>query len=239
VKTAIGNAIAGLTGKVLAEPLHQLIPPAVMGKAGGLLMGAVERNYPMVSRWVTDFLRRPEIHLELEAQGRIFIVNVLNQLNGIQRFFISVGQYDQTLSEKMPDIIDGLIAQLRGLLERDDIKNRVTAYIAQLFEDFAVKNTGGNSIQSLLGLEGEKKAALDKFILDKVLELADKQIENLLHTINIKTLVSDRIDALEMEKVERIVLDVMANQLKWINVFGGILGALIGIVQACLSRLLG
>jgi uncharacterized membrane protein YheB (UPF0754 family) len=38
-----------------------------------------------------------------------------------------------------------------------------------------------------------------------------------------------------MLKVEGIILDVMARQLKWIDIFGGILGFLIGLVQVALS----
>jgi uncharacterized membrane protein YheB (UPF0754 family) len=42
-----------------------------------------------------------------------------------------------------------------------------------------------------------------------------------------------------MLDVERIILDVMANQFKWINLFGGILGGLIGFLQVLLSRFQG
>jgi len=38
--------------------------------------------------------------------------------------------------------------------------------------------------------------------------------------------------------VERIILDVLAGQLKWINIFGGLLGALIGFVQVILSLIM-
>jgi uncharacterized membrane protein YheB (UPF0754 family) len=40
-----------------------------------------------------------------------------------------------------------------------------------------------------------------------------------------------------MLRVEKIILDVMAGQLKWINFFGAILGALIGFSQVLLSLL--
>jgi uncharacterized membrane protein YheB (UPF0754 family) len=40
---------------------------------------------------------------------------------------------------------------------------------------------------------------------------------------------------MDMIRVEGIILDVMANQLKWIDVFGAILGFLIGVFQALFS----
>jgi uncharacterized membrane protein YheB (UPF0754 family) len=62
----------------------------------------------------------------------------------------------------------------------------------------------------------------------------DGQIENMLASINIQEMVRERIDSLDMIRVEKIVLDVMANQFKWINIFGGILGFLIGLFQVFL-----
>jgi uncharacterized membrane protein YheB (UPF0754 family) len=57
--------------------------------------------------------------------------------------------------------------------------------------------------------------------------------------MNIRAMVAARIDSLDMLRVERIVLDVMADQLKWINFFGAILGALIGGAQILVSSVLG
>jgi uncharacterized membrane protein YheB (UPF0754 family) len=63
----------------------------------------------------------------------------------------------------------------------------------------------------------------------------DTQIEKILSSINVKALVSDRIDSLDMARVERIVLDVMSDQFKWVEIFGGILGFLIGLFQSGLN----
>jgi len=138
---------------------------------------------------VTDFLRRDDIRKEFESKGRILMRNIFSKMNAFQRFFISAGQYDQTLEQKMPEIIDELISSVETLLREDRIKAKILAAV-------------------------------------------DGQIENILASINIKTLVSDRIDSLDMERVERIILDVMSDQFKWINVFGGFLGFLIGLFQS-------
>jgi len=138
---------------------------------------------------VTEFLRRDDIRKEFESKGRVLMRNIFFKMNTLQRFFISVGQYDQTLEQRMPEIIDELISSVETLLQEDRIKAKILAAV-------------------------------------------DGQIENILASINIKTLVSDRIDSLEMVRVEKIILDVMADQFKWINVFGGLLGFLIGVFQS-------
>jgi uncharacterized membrane protein YheB (UPF0754 family) len=138
---------------------------------------------------VTEFLRRGDVRKEFESKGRILMRNIFSKMNTFQRFFISAGQYDQTLEQKMPEIVDELISSVENLLREDRIKTKILAAV-------------------------------------------DGQIENILDSIDIKTLVSDRIDSLDMERVERIILDVMADQFKWINVFGGLLGFLIGLFQS-------
>ena len=51
-------------------------------------------------------------------------------------------------------------------------------------------------------------------------------------------MVTQRIDSLDMLAVEGLVSAVIADQLKWINVFGAILGAIMGLVQCVLQLFL-
>ncbi|MDR1352411.1 MAG: DUF445 family protein, partial [Treponema sp.] len=85
---------------------------------------------------------------------------------------------------------------------------------------------------------GEKKRRADGLILERLLSFAGKHTESILKTINIRAMVTERIDSLDMLRVERIILDVLADQLKWINFFGAILGALIGGIQVLVSMVL-
>jgi uncharacterized membrane protein YheB (UPF0754 family) len=159
-----------------------------------------------------------EIHQEMEVHGRIFLTNAILKLNAFQRFFIAAGQYDKTIQEKMPEIIDDLIKQLDALMNDETNKKRL--------------------IDFFQSLSSEQKEKIDSFISMKILNIADEKIESLLSSIDVKKIVTERIDALDMLRVERIVLDVMDNQLKWINVFGAILGGCIGVFQSVFTRLL-
>jgi uncharacterized membrane protein YheB (UPF0754 family) len=144
---------------------------------------------------VTQFLRRHDIHKELESKGRILLRNIFLKLNSFQRLFISAAQYDQTLEEKMPEIIDELITSLEKVLNEDSVKKKIIAAV-------------------------------------------DGQIENILASVDIKSLVCNRIDSLDMLRVERIILDIMSDHFKWIYFFGGILGFLIGLFQATFTYFL-
>ena len=96
----------------------------------------------------------------------------------------------------------------------------------------------GITLGEFIAMGTPQKQRLDTFLAEKATDALDDNIEGALSSVNVKVLVSERIDSLDMIRVEKIVLDVMAGQLKWIDVFGGILGGLIGFIQVGLSLIL-
>jgi uncharacterized membrane protein YheB (UPF0754 family) len=146
-----------------------------------------------------------------------------------------------TLEEKIPEIVEDLFNQAENLLKNEGEKKLIQALQKEI-TDLPQKHPD-LCLEKILvpgkSWTGESpKARLDAFLAEKILDTADKQTENLLTTINVKSLVSERIDSLDMLRVEKIILDVLADQLWWINIFGGILGALIGFSQVILSLFL-
>jgi uncharacterized membrane protein YheB (UPF0754 family) len=97
----------------------------------------------------------------------------------------------------------------------------------------------GITLRDFISIGERKKQKVDLYLADKTADTLDENIEGALSSVDVKTLVSDRINSLDMIKVERIILDIMAGQLKWIHFFGAGLGALIGFSQVLLSLLTG
>ncbi|AEF82773.1 DUF445 domain-containing protein [Leadbettera azotonutricia] len=231
-KEALGLSISAYTARLLA------LPPADWdAKISGLAREGAEIVYPKAARGIIGLLNRNDIKLALENQGRRLVASTIDKLNPFQRFFVSAGQFDSTLKEKMPVIIEDLILQLEALLDSPEAKAKILKTMEEEIQSFPAKNANAN-LKKLLDFDTGKKSRLDAFLAEKILSTATEQIDSLLKTINVRTLVSDRIDSLDMLQVERIVLDVMAGQLKWINVFGGILGALIGGIQVLLAQVI-
>ena len=79
------------------------------------------------------------------------------------------------------------------------------------------------------------KEYVDTVLEEEVASLINDLSEDLIHKatarINIKEMVEDRINAFEMEKIEEIILSIARKELKHIERLGGILGALIGLIQ--------
>jgi uncharacterized membrane protein YheB (UPF0754 family) len=270
-------------------------------------VSAAEGIYPQAVELLIRFLNRRNIREWLEEQGRVFLTSVILKLNVFQRFFISTGQYDKTLHERMPEIIDDLIGQLEALLEDPETRQNILRWgresVRRLFSEgpssqkaagifsrmlgrqmdkplgLLLGNFGGEEMNALvrnffgriknavltedggekaaslftaftgklrarygtetlarvLSIEPEQKDTVDSLIRDTVFRIADEQIGAVLGAIDVRAMVSERIDSLDMIRVERIILDVVANQLKWIDVFGALLGFLIGLFQALFS----
>jgi uncharacterized membrane protein YheB (UPF0754 family) len=307
----LSHSIRELLGNEETEKLQDSLKRYIEQRLGAQSDALVERlspvvnnAYPSIMHLFISFLQKAEVHAQLETQGRIFLSHAIDKLNPVQRFFISAGQYDHTLAEKMPGIIDDLIQQMDKLLADNEIRERVItifsasmrslvseqdsrermigfvvdflfshadtplmtliqninhsatrelswkvfdfikkhlaaatgdlSFIPRFFKGF-IESHRDLTLAAALSLDTAKKEALDTLLCDKLLSIADEQIGAALTSINVRLLVSERVDSLDMLRVEHIVLDVMANQLQWINLFGAILGALIGVFQSCFS----
>ncbi|MDR2194966.1 MAG: DUF445 family protein [Treponema sp.] len=322
-----GKTIRELIGDEPVEDIRKnmehALTAAIRQRSGGLAgqLGVMLCTmFPRITAMCVDFLNRRDVKQTLEAQGRIFLSGAIKKLGGIQRFFISLGGYDVTLSQKMPEIIGDLINQLKRLLENPEEQRKIAEFITNTVErllsdeengeriaktaldvvityaDTPLKDmfpsffNGGSpeaihaigkrvfssltaylagaedadagalavketrkapdiaeffttllkehpdwTLASVFLITPDKKDALDAFICERLVTLADEQIANVLQSINIRLLVAERIDELDMIRVEGIILDIMADQLTWINVLGAILGAFIGTFQAAFS----
>jgi uncharacterized membrane-anchored protein YjiN (DUF445 family) len=187
-----------------------------------------EKMYPLAWQGLIEFLYEPDIHIKLETQGHAFIDNTVFMLPPLQRFLVTSGQFDRSLHDKMPEIIDELIQRLEILGNDEGLRKEIISYASdKLFsgEVFGAAAGGENSLEDR--------------ITEKLFKALESQAENILEAIDVRNMVSRRIDSLDMLQVERIILDVMADQFKWIDIFGGLLGFFIGLFQVLFSRALG
>ena len=62
----------------------------------------------------------------------------------------------------------------------------------------------------------------------------DARVPDILQSIDIHDLVVSKINGLNIEEVESLLLRVIEKHLRWINIFGALLGGLIGLIQDAL-----
>ena len=88
-------------------PLDRYLTP----ETTELLIGLFRRNLPALLDVLFTWLRGPQVRRELEVYGRAILRDILDKLNLMQKVFITAGQYDRSLNERMPEIVTDVLAQ--------------------------------------------------------------------------------------------------------------------------------
>jgi hypothetical protein len=269
-----------------------------------LLSGIIDDRFEELAQALDLFLRKPRIRTQLEIRGRFFLEDVFGHLSSMQRLMLMAGQYDRSLMDKMPGIVENALVQLNRGLKEPEVRQRIIKWIrvtilsarkrpvSDLFRSISgggiepegsfagavseiadrLGNISISSAAALFSLNSAEECAdalsslffpppgsprggfLETLMEDstpgKLFELSSKQrdrlsdiitgsaaslleqnVEVILQHINVHTLVVQKIDDLEVEKVEDLLLVIIKTHLKYINLFGALLGAIIGALQ--------
>jgi uncharacterized membrane protein YheB (UPF0754 family) len=185
-------------------------------------------SVPRLVREVTRLLSRSEVRFRIEElavqgaselRGRA-IGELVEQLLGLQRNEIA----EQTVAvverwtsdaQRMKALATGLGEFVRRLPGRGD---RTT-------------------IRTILPLSADQERALNDWLTDISAVQIKRRVPELLRGIDVHTMVVSKIDSLDVKDVEDLLLMVIARHLKWINLFGALLGSLIGGLQVALNLL--
>lgn len=126
---------------------------------------------------------------------------------------------------------------LGGFLGRERASENLAGGIAEFIAAF-LSGHGEESLAQVLNLSPRLRADILELASGKAVDLIESKTNEILKTVKVKEIVVEKIDSLDMLDVEKIVLDVMKEQFTWINVFGAILGGVIGLVQALIAALI-
>lgn len=138
----------------------------------------------------------------------------------------------------------------KELISHDDIKKAVdnpefhkelTQSVMGGIEKVIKEKLGANPMVAMF-LTGETMdmimGMLSEEIEKKVPEFMESMFEKMESKIDFKELVRNKVNDFDMLKLEEIVYDIAVKELKAIEVFGAILGALVGLIQVALIPLL-
>jgi uncharacterized membrane protein YheB (UPF0754 family) len=134
------------------------------------------------------------------------------------------------------------------LLTLEDLKKR---FLNILFPDNVVKernysekisnffniisNNGHFAVREIFNILPEVRTRISSSLRSTLIGIVDTKVPQILESIDINTLVVDKINTLDMAKVEKLILDIVRKQLRWINIFGAVLGSIIGAAQLLLN----
>lgn len=132
------------------------------------------------------------------------------------------------------------------LIPMDEVWSNLDMPRMQKEVDRLTREIVGNWCDERLGLlPGRIKHYCSNYLRESVAaevsanfpQITQKLLARVNDQVDVRRLVEDKINNLSLVDVESLVLDVARRELKQIELLGGVLGLLIGFVQACFMHL--
>ena len=85
------------------------------------------------------------------------------------------------------------------------------------------------------GLEGEDEAVLVQKAQDKATQILEAEVPVLVGQFDIEAIVHAKVMEFDLLRVERLIKDIISDQLRYINLLGAVLGGLVGLLLPFLN----
>ncbi|MDF1578524.1 MAG: DUF445 family protein [Desulfurivibrionaceae bacterium] len=116
--------------------------------------------------------------------------------------------------------------ELIGLVRSPDFKAFLDRLLTDLIDNRLLPSPIGR-LDSLLPEKG--KEAIDDYLLEQTNTILVREVPDLVDSLKISGIVTRKVDSLDLLKLEGLLLGIMQEQFKYINLFGGLLGFIIGL----------
>lgn len=113
------------------------------------------------------------------------------------------------------EAVESLLCSLKGK-QLSEVVNE--AFITELF------SVGRELLE-------RKKDYLSEIVAEKLLRIIELELPVILESVDVESIVRERVNSLPIEEVEGIVLKLISEELRYITFFGGVLGFFIGLSQ--------
>lgn len=144
----------------------------------------------------------------------------------------------KALALNLAAVIEGELLShddIRAVMQRPEFAARIKDKIQEGFSEFLSKRLGALNPMIAMFLDG---AMMDKIkdlldaeldsIVPGLLETAGGELEN---TLDFRKVIQNKIENLSMERLEALLMSIMAKEFRFIEVVGAVLGGLIGLLQ--------
>ncbi len=144
----------------------------------------------------------------------------------------------KALALNLAAVIEGELLShddIRAVMQRPEFAARIKDKIQEGFAEFLSKRLGALNPMIAMFLDG---AMMDKIkdlldaeldsIVPGLLETAGGELEN---TLDFRKVIQNKIENLSMERLEALLMSIMAKEFRFIEVVGAVLGGLIGLLQ--------
>ena len=147
----------------------------------------------------------------------------------------------KALAMNLAAVIEGELLShddIRQAMQRPEFSARLKERIQDGFSEFLSQRLG--SLNPMIAM------FLDSAMMEKVKGLLDKELDRIVpglletatgeleNSLDFRRIIQDKIENLSMERLEILLMSIMAREFRFIEVVGAVLGAFIGLIQGLL-----
>lgn len=145
--------------------------------------------------------------------------------------------------------VGDIVAELFGERGREGSKIWVTGEIRNVLKSAKTKKVIDHILESMIEQLLKKpvgrlanlvpagvRDGLYKSMQEMATKMLTSEVPGIVKSLNIRQIVTDRIDSFDLLRLEMLLLSIMEEQFKYINIFGGLLGFLIGCLNVVFMR---
>lgn len=228
------------------QSLKELVPIEVQEK--------LEEKIPMISGYI---LSRSVRYFESD-EGKIRLGNMIDDFlkergmlgSMVQMFLGNSSLADRVLpellkflrNEETNKLLSDLLKNEWGKLreytfneadEKWNAKALIFSLKRRVLQAFSTAPFFDNTIGTLtVRYESELTQQMLPTLLDKLLEGISSNLESVLKRLRLEEIVKEQVDQFPVERLEEMVLSISKKEFKMITYLGGLLGGIIGAIQA-------
>ncbi|MGW8195231.1 MAG: DUF445 domain-containing protein [Desulforhopalus sp.] len=201
-----------------------------------------------------DFLAKPIVRL-IEARDESLVEDFCTQCTAQSLLLIRRKEVSATLASMIKSNIENYIdsgsitvREIFAMLVGEQATDRAGFWVKSEIRELLKAKDSLKSLDSMVdtlaaALLEKKVGRLARFVPEGVREGVSRtlqkmasamlatEVPGLVETLNIRKIVTEKINSLDLLRLEGLLLSIMEEQFKYINLFGALLGFLIGCVN--------
>lgn len=215
VRQHFSTVLAGQAEKYLQTPLASLVD------------GVSEEQLDAVCRetalQVLALLRTRGVQDSLSALLRESFEEMLGRG---ERRMADLG--DQILGGDTAGVLaDAIVSETVALLRSRRAGRLIDRMVSSMFDELLSRPVG--ALDNLL--PAGVRAGFTDYAVLTINRILLREVPSIVESLNIRRMVTDKIDSLDLLRLERLLLSIMEEQFKYINLFGALLGFLLGLLN--------
>lgn len=120
--------------------------------------------------------------------------------------------------------------------QKEDNQEQVFILINQQI-DYLVYDYKWGRIGDVIQIKPEQREKIARLATDTIVKSAIDKLPQILEAVDLEGVVVEKVNNYPVAEVENLLMVVISKHLKWINIFGAILGSIIGFSQLALQFL--